>query len=432
MLKVTFLLITLLIASIEAAKMVCYYDSASQLREGPAKLTLQDLEPALQFCNYLVYGYAGIDPRTYQLKPLNKNLDITQNHYRDITNLRHNHPQLLILLSVGGDRDLFEESPSSSYLSVLENQAHRNSFINSALAHLKTYDFDGLDLAWQFPENPPKIVEGRFRSGWRKVKGWFFSSKPVDEYAAKHKEQFTTLVRELEDAFKSDALILSLTMLPHVDPNLYIDVPSVIGNVNFVNLGSYDFQTPERDPKVADHSAPIYEMAERDPTHNIDYQVQHWLNNSAPSNKIYIGVPAYELSWTMSCKSGITGYPPVKKTLGRGAAGKQLHKPGLMSWPEICEKLQADKELTGESAPLRKVGDTRQRYGSYAYRSADYYDQNGLWVSYEEPSTAAVKASYVSAKGLGGVALFDLSLDDFRGQCAGEKYPILRSIKFKL
>lgn len=202
--------------------------------------------------------------------------------------------------------------------------------------------------------------------------------------------------------------------------------------MDFVNLGSYDFQTPERDPKVADHSAPIYEMFERDPTHNIEYQVQHWLNNSAPSNKINIGVPAYGLSWAMSKKSGITGFPPIEKTVGKASAGKQIHIPGLMSWPEICEKLEADKELGGEDAPLRKVGDPRQRYGSYAYRSADKDGLNGLWVSYEEPSTAAIKASYVFAKNLGGVALFDLSLDDFRGQCAGEKYPILRSIKFKL
>lgn len=185
---------------------------------GPAKLTLQDLEPALQFCNYLVYGYAAIDPETYQLKPLHKNLDITLNHYRNITNLRRNHPELLILLSVGGDRDLFEETPSSSYLSVLENQAHRNAFINSAIAHLKTYDFDGLDLAWQFPKNKPKIVEHIIRRGWRKFKGWFSSPKLVDENAAEHKEQFTTLVRELTDALKFDGLILTLTMLPHVDP----------------------------------------------------------------------------------------------------------------------------------------------------------------------------------------------------------------------
>uniref|UniRef100_A0A0A1WVR5 Chitinase-like protein Idgf4 n=1 Tax=Zeugodacus cucurbitae TaxID=28588 RepID=A0A0A1WVR5_ZEUCU len=432
MLKYILLLVTLVIGTTQAARMVCYYDSASQFREGAGKLSLQDLEPALQFCSHLVYGYTAIDPESFQLKPLNKQLDITLNNYPNITALRRNHPQLLILLSVGGDRDLGEELPSSSYLNVLENQAHRNAFINSAVALLKAYDFDGLDLAWQFPKNPPVIVENKLKRFWRGFKGWFTSSKAVDENAAEHKEQFTTLVRELKDAFHSDGLMLTLTMLPHVDANLFIDVPSIINNLNFVNLGSYDFQTPERDPKIADHSAPIYAMSDRDPTHNVDYHVQLWLNNSAPSNKINIGVPAYGLSWIMSVDSGITGFPPIERTLGKGTAGKQIRIPGLMSWPEVCEKLLANKELSGEEARLRKVGDPIKRFGSYAYRSADDEGLNGLWVSYEEPDTAANKASYALAKNLGGVALFDLSLDDFRGQCDGEKYPILRSIKYKL
>ncbi|CAD7011390.1 unnamed protein product [Ceratitis capitata] len=432
MLKVIYLLTALCIGSLQATKMVCYYDSSSQYREGSAQVSLQDLEPALQFCNYLVYGYAGVDPETYQLRPINKELDVGRNHYRTITNLRRNHPQLLILLSVGGDRDRFNDSSYNPYLDLLENQAHRNAFVNSAVALLKTFDFDGLDLAWQFPKNHPKVVEGKIKKAWHYIKSLFTGTKVVDENAEEHKTQFATLTRELKDAFRTDGLILTLTMLPHVDASLFIDIPRVIPAVDFVNLGSYDFQTPERDPKVADHTAPLYEMPDRDPSHNIDYQVTYWLNNTAPSNKINIGIPAYGRSWVMTCDSGITGFPPVINTRGPGAAGNQNRVPGLMSWPEICEKIQRDKELEGEDAPLRKVGDPRQRYGSYAYRSADDNCLYGLWVGYEEPSTAAIKSSYVFAKSLGGVALFDLTLDDFRGQCAGEKYPILRSIKFKL
>ncbi|XP_036330312.1 chitinase-like protein Idgf5 [Rhagoletis pomonella] len=432
MFNVIYFIILLFLVSTQSAKMICYYDSSSHIREGPAQLSLQDLEPALQFCQYLIYGYAGIDPESYQLRPLNKELDVARNHYHAITNLRRKYPQLLIFLSVGGDRDHFDEIVDNPYISLLENQAHRNTFVNSALAVLKAYDFDGLDLAWQFPKNHPIVVENRFKKAWKTFKGWFTGRKVVDEKAEEHKGQFATLVHELKDAFRNDGLMLTLTMLPHVDADLFIDIPRVVPMVDYVNLGSYDFQTPERDPKVADHTAPIYEMFERDPTHNIDYQVQYWLNNSAPSNKINVGVPAYGRSWVMTRDSGITGYPPIEHTEGPGPAGKQINIPGLMSWPEICETLQRDKELDGEDAALRKVGDPRQRYGSYAYRSADVDGLYGLWVGYEEPSTAAIKAAYVYAKGLGGVALFDLSLDDFRGQCAGEKYPILRSIKFKL
>lgn len=49
-----------------------------------------------------------------------------------------------------------------------------------------------------------------------------------------------------------------------------------------------------------------------------------------------------------------------------------------------------------------------------------------------DPDTAGNKAAYAKAKGLGGVAIYDLSLDDFRGICTGDKFPIVRGAKYKL
>lgn len=105
-----------------------------------------------------------------------------------------------------------------------------------------------------------------------------------------------------------------------------------------------------------------------------------------------------------------------------------------MSWPEVCAKLPnpTNANLKGEDAPLRKVGDPTKRFGSYAYRIIDSDGNFGAWVSYEDPDTAGNKAGYVRAKGLGGIAIFDLSLDDFRGSCSGDKYPILRAAKYRL
>lgn len=70
--------------------------------------------------------------------------------------------------------------------------------------------------------------------------------------------------------------------------------------------------------------------------------------------------------------------------------------------------------------------------GTYAFRLPDENHEHGTWVGYEDPDTVGNKAGYVKAKGLGGMAIHDLSLDDFRGLCTGDKYPILRAIKFRL
>lgn len=66
-----------------------------------------DLDPALSFCTHLVYGYAGVQPDTYKMVPLNENLDVDRAHanYQTITGFKSKYPGLSVLLSVGGDAD---------------------------------------------------------------------------------------------------------------------------------------------------------------------------------------------------------------------------------------------------------------------------------------------------------------------------------------
>ena len=51
-----------------------------------------------------------------------------------------------------------------------------------------------------------------------------------------------------------------------------------------------------------------------------------------------------------------------------------------------------------------------------------------IWVGYDNPGSAADKANYVLARGLGGVMLWDLPQDDFSNACGRGKFPILRAI----
>lgn len=214
----------------------------------------------------------------------------------------------------------------------------------------------------------------------------------------------------------------------------YFDIPAIINNLDFVTLAAFDYQTPERNPKVADFPAPVYAAHERLPESNVHHQVNYWTSNNAPASKINVGIPTYGRVWKMTDDSGKTGVPPIPDTDGPGAQGSQSAIPGLLSWPEICAKLPnpSNAQLKGEHAPLRKVGDPTKKFGSYAFRLPDSDENFGVWVGYEDPDTAGNKAAYVRSKGLGGVAIFDLALDDFRGACSGDKFPILRAAKYRL
>lgn len=132
----------------------------------------------------------------------------------------------------------------------------------------------------------------------------------------------------------------------------------------------------------------------------------------------------------MTSDSGKGGNPPLKAD-GPGKAGPYLDEKGTMAYYEICPTLTTSGP-SSSSILLRKVPDTTNRLGTYAFRQDDKL--KGIWVSYEDPDSANKKAYYAKLKGLGGVAIMDLSLDDFKGSCDTNhrNFPITYAAKLGL
>lgn len=414
------------------AKIFCYYDTRATLKEGLAKMTPADIEPALMSCTHLIYGYAGINADNYKIAPLisNEEWDLNVGLYKQITFLKTKYPNLKVLLSVGGDADGGPEK----YMQLLESSTARIAFTNSVNVVLKTYGFDGLDLAFQFPKMKPKKVRSAVGSVWHSFKKTIgVAGNPVDENSEEHKAQFSELISELKISFRLDNYQFGITILPNVNATLYVDVPKIKNNVDYVTISPFDVYTPTRNPKEADYPAPTLSVTDRNIEENVDAQASYLIDNQLPANKVVVGVPTYGRAWKIGKDATITGTPPVEAN-GEAAEGIQTRTPGLLSYGEICDKIQnsMNKDLKGEDAPLKKVSDPTKRYGTYAYRLADENDENGMWVGFEDPESAGNKASFVRGKGFGGIALFDLTLEDSRGTCSGIKFPILNKIKEKL
>ena len=123
---------------------------------GLGKVTLTDLEAGLSLCTHLVYGYAGINAETKKVVSLNPSQDLDQGKglYRLTTQLKRKYPGLKVLLGVGGDAEKLPEK----YMECLETSPSRISFINSVYELIKSYEFDGLDLAFEFPKIKPKKI----------------------------------------------------------------------------------------------------------------------------------------------------------------------------------------------------------------------------------------------------------------------------------
>lgn len=136
-------------------------------------------------------------------------------HFATITALKDRFPNTKFLLSVGGDKDL--QNPEK-YINLLEAGREKQSkFIDSAREIVRTYNFDGLDLAFQFPRNKPRKVHSDAGQVWKSFKKFFTGDFVVDEKANDHKEQFTDLVKDLKSAFTPYNMMLSLTVLPNVN-----------------------------------------------------------------------------------------------------------------------------------------------------------------------------------------------------------------------
>lgn len=128
------------------------------------------------------------------------------------------------------------------------------------------------------------------------------------------------------------------------------------------------------------------------------------LSNGFPANKLVLGIPTYGRTWKLDDDSKVDTVPPEGLD-GAGAPGPLTKDAGILSYPEICTRVAGG---TGNVSPAgyRKVPDTTHRRGSYAYKPADAEkDEEGIWIAYEDPESAASKAAYVKSKGIYGVTV---------------------------
>lgn len=150
------------------------------------------------------------------------------------------------------------------------------NFVNSAHTLVKTYGFDGIDLAWEFPTTKPKKIRGKISSFFHKVKVAVAGESVKDDKVDEHKEQFTALVREVKNVFKHDGLMVIVSVLPNVNSTGYMDGRALNQHVDFINLWAFDYYNPTRNPKEADYPAPLYELIDRKNYENADALVKSW------------------------------------------------------------------------------------------------------------------------------------------------------------
>nr|CAD7445392.1 unnamed protein product [Timema bartmani] len=281
-----------------------------------------------------------------------------------------------ILLAIGGWA--FGSTP---FKELTSNVFRMNQFVYEAIELLREYKFNGLDVDWEYP---------RYKD-------------------------FDVGAGEINDLVRNTHLLARLTSLTDSNPVAWArQLPS---------------STSIRWPNVLIHVAPKTGR---------DFSAREWVKQGAPKEKLMIGMPTYGRSFTLIDPTKFDIGAPAS---GGGVAGKYTGEAGFMSYYEVCDFLHAENTTL--------VWDNEQQV-PFAYRK----DQ---WVGFDDERSLKTKVnnnfhldlavvtcyfvsdddnkegmSWLKEEGFGGIMIWSVDMDDFRGHCGTGKYPLINAMRQEL
>jgi chitinase len=296
--------------------------------------------------------------------------------FHQLTILKEQNPHIKTLISVGG------WTWSHYFSDVALTDESRSLFATSCVEFIQQWDFDGVDLDWEYP------VSGGLES---------------NIYRPEDRENFTLLLAELRsqlDAAGDYLLTIAAPASPMIIEN--IEVEEIHLYLDWINIMTYDFHGPwggDADV-VTNFLAALYPAGEDpldEPYHsqfNMSATVQTYLDFGVPAEKINPGLPFY----------------------GRGFANVEDVNNGLFAnWSGL--------PLGTWENGVRDYWDIAQNFVNVNGYTEFWHSESIVpWVfnpatqimySYENPSSIAAKCQYINNQNLGGVMFWEFSTDKY-------------------
>lgn len=365
----------------DAYKVVCYFTNWAWYRQNGGKYVPEDIDAEL--CTHIVYGFAVLDRDSLTIKSHDSWADLDNHFYERV--VAYKKKGIKVTVAIGG----WNDSAGDKYSRLVRNAAARARFIRNVVEFIEKWDFDGLDLDWEYPVC------------WQ---------VECNKGNPDEKQHFASFVRELSEEFRPRGWLLSTAVSPSkmvIDAGY--DVPTLSKYFDWISIMAYDYHG-QWDKKTG-HVAPMYRHPEDEvPTFNTNFTVNYWIEKGADPKKLVLGMPMYGQSFSLAetKRNGLNS-----ASYGGGEAGEATRARGFLAYYEICENIQKKGWTV--------VRDRKGRMGPYAYSK----DQ---WVSFDDAYMIRHKSEFVKAMGLAGAMIWALDLDDFRNVCNCEEYPLLRTI----
>jgi chitinase len=293
---------------------------------------------------------------------------VLRGNFHQLEILRAAHPKLRTLISIGG------WTWSANFSQAAATPESRRALSASCVDFMTTYGFDGIDIDWEYP------VSGGLQSG-----------SPQD------RTNYTLLLREFRTQLDVAAvgnrhylLTVAAPAGPQNIANLQVD--EVGATVDWINLMTYDYHGGW--DTTTGHNAPMARgVGDRSPRgFSVKETVNAYLKGGVPAAKLVLGIPFYGRGWQEVSATRAGLYQQ-----GRTASiGTWEPEPGMFDYTDIAVTYLPKMKRTWD--PVAQV--------------PTLYDPvRRLFITYDDPTSIAIKAEYVKAMGLGGAMIWELSGD---------------------
>jgi GH18 family chitinase len=313
---------------------------------------------------HLNYAFASIDPKTFEVLPPST---YEKDLMKRLTALKRSDPDLKVYIAVGG-WTFNDPGPTATVFSdIARSEANQKAFFKSLISFMSTYNFDGIDLDWEYP-----VAEDR-------------SGRPEDY------KNFPSFIANLKRALKAsggrDGLTITLPASYWYLQNF--DIVNLQKDVDFFNIMSYDLHGAwDRNnkwlaPELNSHTN-LTEI-----TNALDLL---WRNDINPE-KVVLGLAFYARVFSATSPSCME---PGCTFQSGGNAGVCSNEVGILLNSEIVEIMND-----------RQVKPTLDKDAAVKILKFD----NNQWLTYDDADTFKLKAEFARGQCLGGVMVWAVSHD---------------------
>jgi chitinase len=291
---------------------------------------------------------------------------------------------------------------------MVSSEENRGAFIASCQSFMDTYGFDGIDIDWEYPgsaarEDPVKMDCDIFKT-------------ITDSGGDKENDGpgLLALVQEMRSTLGESAFI-SIAAQANLDSAMY-PISDITPSIDMWNLMTYDYTVSDiEDSSVTAPNSPLYSAStvQGISALSINSTVTGYLAAGVPPEKLSVGVAYYGHTWYTPDATGddwkqfgqqaeIQGEccGPFAKTYGT-KAGQGCGLCGSMMYSET---VAAGFEVYFDE-------ETQSNIGFLSEMSGDGYTEGGTWVSFNDKQSLSAIANYVLDMKLGGLFIFDFSMD---------------------